>query len=47
MLTCACRDVVCEQGFSNILIGLQKATGITGLQVIPLVDAPEGGVCKP
>lgn len=35
------------QGFSNILIGLQKSTGVTGLQVIPLVDAPEGGVCKP
>ena len=34
-------------GFSNILIGLQKGSGTKVIQVIPLVDAPEGGVCKP
>lgn len=39
-------------GYTNILLGMQKpssgavADGM-GIQVVPLQDAPEGGVCKP
>ena len=34
-------------GFTNMLIGLQKGSGVTAIQLVPLADAPEGGVCKP
>ena len=34
-------------GYTNMLIGLQKGSGTKVIQMIPLVDAPEGGVCKP
>ena len=35
-------------GYTNILMGLQKqAAPATEIQVVPLVAAPEGGVCKP
>ena len=35
-------------GFTNMLIGLQSGGGSgMGVQVVPLNDAPEGGVCKP
>ena len=35
-------------GYTNILLGLQKESATaTAIQVVPLVDAPEGGVCKP
>jgi len=34
-------------GFTNFLIGLQKATGPAAAKLIALNDAPEGGVCKP
>jgi hypothetical protein len=39
-------------GFTNVLLGMQKPSGDAGaggldVQVVPLVDAPEGGVCKP
>lgn len=34
-------------GFTNMLIGLQTGTGLTAIQLVPLADAPEGGVCKP
>ena len=34
-------------GYTNVLIGLQKGSGTKVIQMIPLVDAPEGGVCKP
>jgi hypothetical protein len=30
-----------------MLLGMQKGTGTKVIQLIPLVDAPEGGVCKP
>ena len=30
-----------------MLIGLQKGAGAQAIQVVPLNDAPEGGVCKP
>ena len=31
----------------NMLIGLQGASGTTTVQLVPLADAPEGGLCKP
>lgn len=39
-------------GYTNILLGMQKqSSGASGsglgMQVVPLQDAPEGGVCKP
>ena len=34
-------------GYTNVLIGLQKGSGTKIIQLVPLVDAPEGGVCKP
>jgi hypothetical protein len=34
-------------GFTNMLIGLQQGGGFKAIQVLPLNDAPEGGVCKP
>ena len=34
-------------GFTNMLIGLQKGNGLSAIQLVPLADAPEGGVCKP
>ena len=43
-------------GYTNILLGMQKPSGAAssgattddmGIQVVPLQDAPEGGVCKP
>lgn len=36
-------------GYTNVLLGMQKASGDAGagIQVVPLQDAPEGGVCKP
>ena len=39
-------------GYTNVLLGMQKPSGGagaggTGIQVVPLQDAPEGGVCKP
>lgn len=38
-------------GYTNILLGMQKQQGTTSanavIQVVPLEDAPEGGVCKP
>ena len=34
-------------GFSNMLIGLQAGKGATAIRVVPLADAPEGGVCHP
>lgn len=39
-------------GYTNILLGMQKPAGGAvadglGIQVVPLQDAPEGGVCKP
>jgi hypothetical protein len=34
-------------GYTNMLLGMQKGTGTKVIQLIPLVDAPEGGVCKP
>ena len=34
-------------GNTNVLVGLQSATGAYGVQVVPLVDAPEGGTCHP
>jgi hypothetical protein len=34
-------------GFTNMLLGLQKGSGPTAVQIVPLNDAPEGGVCKP
>ena len=39
--------VLCVAGFTNMLIGLQGAGGPTGVQLVPLADAPEGGLCKP
>ena len=39
--------VVCTAGFTNMLIGLQKGAGAQAIQVVPLNDAPEVGVCKP
>ena len=30
-----------------MLIGLRGASGSTGVQLVPLADAPEGGLCKP
>ena len=30
-------------GNTNVLVGLQSATGTFGVQAVPLVDAPEGG----
>ena len=34
-------------GYTNMLIGLQGGGGATAAQIVPLADAPEGGVCKP
>jgi len=34
-------------GFTNVLLGLQQGSGVMAAQVVPLNDAPEGGVCKP
>ena len=34
-------------GFTNFFIGLQGGSGAVGAQLVPLADAPEGGVCKP
>lgn len=34
-------------GFTNVFIGLQKGGGEVAAQLVPLADAPEGGVCKP
>ena len=34
-------------GYTNMLIGLQGGSGATAAQIVPLADAPEGGVCKP
>lgn len=34
-------------GYTNMLIGLQGGSGETAVQMVPLNDAPEGGVCKP
>ena len=34
-------------GATNILLGLQASAGLLGVNVVPLVDAPEDGVCKP
>eukprot|EP01048_Picozoa_sp_COSAG05_P001947 COSAG05_NODE_72_length_21963_cov_153.494535_3_plen_91_part_00 len=34
-------------GYTNVLLGLQKGSGTTAIQIVPLADAPEGGVCKP
>ena len=34
-------------GNTNVLVGLQSSTGAYGIQVVPLVDAPEGGTCHP
>ena len=34
-------------GFTNMLIGVQSDTGSKTTQMVPLDDAPEGGVCKP
>lgn len=30
-----------------MFIGLQKGSGEVVAQLVPLADAPEGGVCKP
>ena len=34
-------------GFTNVLLGLQNGAGDLGVQVVSLVDAPEGGTCHP
>ena len=34
-------------GYTNMLLGLQQGSGFNAVQVVPLNDAPEGGVCKP
>ena len=34
-------------GYTNMLIGLQGGSGAMAAQIVPLADAPEGGVCKP
>jgi hypothetical protein len=34
-------------GNTNVMLGLQSVTGSYGIQVVPLVDAPEGGTCHP
>ena len=34
-------------GATNMLLGLQAGSGLVRVNVVPLVDAPEGGVCKP
>ena len=34
-------------GATNMLLGLQAGGGLVGVNVVSLVDAPEGGVCKP
>jgi hypothetical protein len=34
-------------GFTNLVIGLQKGSGAMAVQIVPLTDAPEGGVCMP
>lgn len=34
-------------GYTNMLIGLQGGSGSTVVQLVPLADAPEGGLCKP
>ena len=34
-------------GNTNVLVGLQGAAGAYGIQVVSLVDAPEGGTCHP
>jgi hypothetical protein len=34
-------------GATNILLGLQASANTFHVNVVPLVDAPEGGVCKP
>ena len=34
-------------GNTNVLLGLQTATGTTTIRGVGLVDAPEGGTCHP
>ena len=34
-------------GYTNFLVGLQGGSGDLVAQMVPLADAPEGGVCKP
>lgn len=34
-------------GNTNVLIGMQAGSGELGVQVVSLVDAPEGGTCHP
>lgn len=34
-------------GATNMLLGMQTEQGLLGVNVVPLVDAPEGGVCRP
>lgn len=34
-------------GATNMLLGLQADSGVLGANVVPLIDAPEGGLCMP
>ena len=34
-------------GFTFFLLGLQSESGSFAVEMVPLNDAPEGGVCKP